>query len=616
MSTLKTTNPILAIRETISRIGLSLDPIGRQREMLRIATAWQSEGVNIPTATLISELPLISSSILDADHFHHPRVVGLVVDLNKNLGLVVPLSVKRTHSKQWSISPTLPFTAERIQSLLCKLAYHAFDAHSLSIELETTSYEIKDELSRHSQGPSMDVAVLLAIVDALNNHELPIFEAACVMVQENNGKFQSVGGSKQKLQGFQREFSSGSLLVCHPDDSIALEFRDSFQHCWEVSTLAELAGYLVNESDALQPLIRDTSATICVDKLSRAIARIESLSWVEHDYERALQLGGRISELCDDDVRATGIFRDLLYLIEDLNRHTGRSIEAVKSSESRLEFLKSSIGTASTEDVIIATINLAAALYDTHDFRRANKLLTACLPQLHDSPQHFSVSTRYKFLNTLGRICIRLGDSSGLEHISESIDIQERITPELAHRSRAYLVEGLLKFNQLDIAEREIDLIESDTFVSQVAYPYIKFYQADLARRQGKSFMDKQMEIDTDPPRFEFGFYHQAVARQQNCSNTDRMNRLKLAEKFLSPPHAGSTGQNILTLLSCFARLGYEVTSDDYESQVITLGEIRRFLTQPGFKAAFSHYSAHIGEPIDRMTWTQFENMMETVPFF
>ena len=108
-------------------------------------------------------------------------VVGLVVD-NADIGLVTQIQV--IASPIWEISVDLPFRQAHVQSMLLRLLGEAGVDDGLP---ELLAFKIGDSLSDRCEGDSMDIACLLAIVDAVNGCGHEIFRAVAAVVSPAEG---------------------------------------------------------------------------------------------------------------------------------------------------------------------------------------------------------------------------------------------------------------------------------------------------------------------------------------------------------------------------------------------------------------------------------------------
>ena len=112
---------------------------------------------------------------------------------------IVPLQVEK--SSEWSADPTLPFmpptgTARPADSP----ASGPWLPNSRAVP-ERFAFTIRDLLGRHSNGQSMDVAGVLAVVREANSRPL-LLSRACAVVQPDGDNLVPVASVRPKLEAF------------------------------------------------------------------------------------------------------------------------------------------------------------------------------------------------------------------------------------------------------------------------------------------------------------------------------------------------------------------------------------------------------------------------------
>ena len=113
------------------------------------------------------------------------------------------------------------------------------------------------------RGSVIHLAALLAILDELSGRRSPLLGSACSLVwmpEGGSGRFQAVDQVRTKLEAFERELGSGTLLICASETEAKL-FAAGFDEVWVVTTWAELNTRL-REAELLAPLLeaRELSA--------------------------------------------------------------------------------------------------------------------------------------------------------------------------------------------------------------------------------------------------------------------------------------------------------------------------------------------------------------------
>lgn len=154
-------NPILESERVFQRGGLRRD--NEQRQLNRLLELQQA---NVPIYRMPDFIRIDASALKMTSQ--RVGVVGLVVD-ESGLGLVTQLQV--SPSTCWEISVDLPFRQAQIQSLLLRLINEIGIDEGLP---ELLAFKICDSLGEGMYGDSMDIACLLAIVDAANGCKLSL----------------------------------------------------------------------------------------------------------------------------------------------------------------------------------------------------------------------------------------------------------------------------------------------------------------------------------------------------------------------------------------------------------------------------------------------------------
>jgi hypothetical protein len=232
---LRTWNPISDLRERFRDLGC--EPWSWS---LFLCHELHGRRFSIPPAVLRREMGEVAASQLrDASLDESPRIWGLVV--RRDQGFVVPL--RTALSGAWSVHENLPFHAQQLKALLRQLLEAAGVAYK-GIELDRLAFRIEGPSSGPIDGPSMDIAGLLSMLDAASGCTLPLLSGTCAVVQVTDptgGQLGPVGAVESKLEAFEREREHGSLLIRHPDCKASEALRTRFDHVWEVRTLSELA---------------------------------------------------------------------------------------------------------------------------------------------------------------------------------------------------------------------------------------------------------------------------------------------------------------------------------------------------------------------------------------
>lgn len=485
-----------------------------------------------------------------------PRgVCGLLVDTDTGVGLVTRLHATihdSGNANNWAISPNLPFDNKCMQRIFVDLA-QVLDLPPSTPE--RLSFQISDELGKSAEGRSMDIAGLLAILRELNG-DPTLLSAACSLV-EPMGKqdLQSVGFFEIKLKAFIREYGHGSLMIRHADTSP--EFDECFDEVWIVDKLKGLALYL-QKSGLLDALF---TRTVLTSQDVRVINRLlHELIEVAHDYNYAIDLANR-SLLCETDASQNELTELRRYLL-NAERHCGCADVNSKEAE-ELERLKQFGQNASYTELLDATNLYAAAHYDPHRFEEIVEILFPWIERVNSDPQVFSVDSRYCLYNTLGRAYVALRRAGWEELYRRSLELQVARCPEQMQRTRNYLIHALLDNGRLDEARNEIVLALADPFLEPMSKLFLTFYQAELARQDGRIWVDELIERSSAQLGYIHGFYYQATARQVGRTLDDRQRRFELSERGFRESMRSNSTNSVLVFLAHLARLGATVFDSD-----------------------------------------------------
>lgn len=478
-----------------------------------------------------------------------PRVVGLLVDTDSE-GFVNPLITSRSHNG-WHVSRNyLPFHAEQIQDCLIKCLGSKFSLDKIVPEL--ISFSIEDRLRELSKGDSMHIAGLLSVIDAMNDYSSAVFEKACAIVTPQGDDLIDVRSTHIKLEAFAREYEKASLLVAPKGFKVPNHLETCFPEnvVWRVGSFRELADRLSDIGQLnvfLDPFPLDNAG------LREAKNR---LRWQCETCGNAAAL--EFAERLDNSVKVQGntslrISQAVHHELRELNRHVGRFAKAISYSETGLQELEK-MGTriSSYEEIAIAKTQLAAGLFDGHDFDRGVSLLSPIVKEIGDDSSRVRAEVEIEVRNTLGRLQTINSDKSWRANFDYSISLQQDVDPLSIPRTRCYIVRGLLRNSQLDDARKEIEGLQQLNLAGFSATEQ-KFFQADLARRERCIWDDQDFENDENTfGGHPLGFYYQATARQPQRDPNDRAQRLeRAAEEFRKDIGEFSEG-NVLELFSLF----------------------------------------------------------------
>ncbi len=316
------TNPVWCLDRLVERWGKQdASWVNTPYRLARLVDALARLDIRLPRSALdrwtVQHGPIPISE--DCEHSSPPRpgVAGLIVDVGCQETWLVPLVVER--GSEWYVEPTLPFRpGGAIQGLFIRFL-HALGLPHMDGVPERFAFAFKDPLGRRSEGPSMHIAGLLAIIREANGRPGEL-DRACAVVQPSGDDLVPVGSVRRKMDAFLRECGSGTLLVRSPACGEAAEYDRRFDAVWEVDSLASLAEKCEGRRwlevfAAGQPLTATDARTVA--------ARVRNLEGVEHRYGDALNLANR-AERCGfgQDVPFR-VRREVRQNVIDLSRHLG-----------------------------------------------------------------------------------------------------------------------------------------------------------------------------------------------------------------------------------------------------------------------------------------------------
>jgi tetratricopeptide (TPR) repeat protein len=585
-------NPILDSERSFQRGGLRRDNERRQLDRLL-----QLQESHVPIYRK-PEFIRVDASDLKVSNARI-GVVGLVVD-ESNIGLVTQLRL--SPSTSWEISVELPFRQAQIQSLLLRLVNEVGIDEGLP---ELLAFKISDTLCEGMHGDSMDIACILAIVDAANGskHELLSAVAAVVLplAGVNLKRSESV---RIKLNAFVREFGRGSLLVRMRDDTEAEKFDDYFDVVWPVSDLHDLAARLHREG-LMAPLNHQVSLAsahaLAISTRTQHLLSSESTLGEARDFLRRVK--ARVIANTPLQIKL-----EVSYSEEDLHRHCGDFDEALKARADRLELERNPL-ISCYERMADSDNRHAAALYDAHRFGEAVECLEPWFGQLQADPRICFPETRAFLFNTLGRCLVVLGDPRWESVLRESLRIQQTVSPEDITRTENYIIHGLLKSNRLDEAASCLDNS------SDPKNYYRVWLRAEHARRMQTVWIGIEDEaiFEISPTFHVFGFAMQAAARQQGRDMLTRIEYLQKArECFLHGVKADKS--NVKLILSLCCDLAISVASKDNSAFEQSLLEFKDVYQRQGLESIWNWYEPSLRQLKSRPDWRSVEDLFSRIP--
>lgn len=607
------TNPVWCIERLVKGWqGRDASWVDIPNRLKRLLDALPRHGIRLPQPALVrwaNQYGLITPTIGETDP-PRPGVVGLIVDVVCHDTLLVPHSTER--SSEWHVDPTLPFRPARtLQELLVRLL-HALSLPHLHGVPERFAFTLLDPLGRRSDGPSMHMAGLLAVIRHANGNPT-LFDRACCVVQPDGDRLVPVGSIPHKLEAFRRECGTGTLLVRSRDGEVAA-FDAHFDTVWEVDSLGDLARTL--EREGLLRVFLDGQPLNGVDANTVA-TRVHRLEGTEHRYAEALDLSQRAERAGFCPEVPNRIRREFRQNIMDLYRHLGayrKTAELAQEEHSRSR----SSPIQSYEDQAQADLTFAAALYAPHRFAAIHELLDPWRERLTTDSLLVTPLTRMKVFNTLGRAWVASGRDGWEGLFRRSEEILQELEPTDLPRTWCYLAQGYLRSGRLREAEEVLSRIEAHPGLGEMPRWFLRILQADLARRQGSTWIDPEMERATITTRVghPFAFYLQATARQPGRQVDDVLDRFRRARGFLAQDEPDGDPQNIQRFLTdclLLAEAAWMVDQTRWDRAVIA---IESYLAAPAGNGFANHYSGSVPSKESAPSRAAAERLLNRVPFF
>jgi len=603
-------NPMLGLlKKHESLESLVVDnQITREYKLRQWILHWQRQGIEFRAEgfpTLAYNATPISLKTDDC----RPRIVGLVVSEPINLGYVLPLTIAKTPN-DWEVSDSIPIAVDEIQAITTGFA-QAASAENLTMILATCGLSLTSDLPRTS-GTSMDLVLLLAILDFLSDRQARIFSSVCALGSFEGSKLVQVGSVKAKIDAFWREYGRGTLLISHPDDDVATNHAHRFEKHWQVRSMTELAQHLEGICE-IKTLLHSDRGLSNAD-LTAFLDRIQAYenSGTFEQFRESLQQCLLMQTRASQDLVGLATLEQA---IGKFMHHLGNASDAVsyfeKLTATQLERFNNN--QISHDQYLNFLTNLAATYVDTHHFEKGVELLSDQRSTISSNLKSYSLGTLYKYHNTLGRLLVRLNILGWDEEFRKSLKIQRDDAPQELQRTRNFFIEGLLRTNKLEECRVLIRQQEADTELNAYSREFLHFYRADLARRAGEQSECLDGSHFTKLP-YTYAFYLQAIARQQGRSRAERLDLLDRAALLLKKL-ADDDEANLLHLLQLFIDVGISVLKNDIQLRDCTRAKIDGLLDQANHKSMKRHYASALPQPNQSFEWTDFERLISLFPY-
>lgn len=526
-------------------------------------------------------------------------VAGLVVD-DDGVGYVTRLTA--APNPTWEVSVDLPFHYSHIQNLLLRVIGDERIDGGLP---ELLAFKIDDTLKQRCEGDSMDVAALLAVVDAASGGKPSIFDATAAVVSPfGTGSLRASKSTVQKLSAFVREFGTGSLLVRHPDDNEAAKFDSNFTNLWLVSSVEELAEHL-RRNELLRPLLSDIQLSAAH---GAAIgAWIQHLLASESRYLEGTHFIQRLNARMDASTPLR-LRQEIAFAEEDLYRHLGDFDTAIRVRTDRVK-LEENPSIACYERSASSDNRHAAALYDAHRIQEGVECLNAWNERFKQDHRICLPETRAILKNTLARCHVVLSNDDWEHLLHESLEIQEAIDPVSVARTKNVLIHSLLKSNRVSEAANLLDA------AGEPVNLFDYWLRAEMARQANLTWDEEQRSrvVAFDSNDHAFGFSCQAIARQSGQDQETRIRYLTLAQQSFDIG-AQRDATNVKRLFSRFCSLAICVCRG--EGVDTELKDLKKLLCEPGLAGARTWYEREILGIEQEVTWRSVDSLFCRVPHF
>ena len=558
------TNPVWCYNEFLRRQNAKhVNPRKTQSGLASWIEQAQDLGVRFPS-NLWEELFCFVASPHWEKPAERPRVIGVLRSRgsgsNEPTGFVTQVRAKS--SSLWSVTDGLPFKVGHIQDAFSKLIQIPGSSLEMIVP-EAKPFEISDSLGQTPTGSSINIAGLLAVIDAWNGFKGtdlgdPL-RCACAIVKPSGKALVPVGGICEKLDAFHRECGFGSMVVCATRTAQQFDLQKRFTLVWRVEDFESLARWL-SDAGLLRVVLEQRPLTIqYVAEAARILTKLRSTEGpkVALDFSRRL---GRAAE--QGGVESLRVKQRVNETLEDFNRHIGNFSEAVKHSERALQAQQSIGDKSSFQEEVEVKVRLASAMYDAHQLEEAKKILEDLLRQYKSSPRVLNAEARVMLFNTLARLLVVTGADGWEPLYRASIELQRDFEPSSIGRTRCYLTHGLLRArNRSAEVQKELSWFDEHE-VDPYTKSFVKFYRAELYRQNpscGLAFRQDE-DFEKGGKNHPYGFYLQATARQPGRDPDDRKERFEKAIMVFANEIGGYTHQNILHLVSHFIGLETGVT--------------------------------------------------------
>jgi hypothetical protein len=494
-----------------------------------------------------------------------PGVIGLLrgekADLERPTGFVTQI-IAEDSSYGWKAMNT-PFHADEIESAFWKLLRLAgLDLDNAIPEART--FSIRCTLKHPSIGRSMNIAALVAVIDAWNDrgvglpNESDLLRCCISLVKPKGDALVSVDAIDKKLEAFQREYVQGSLVICTSETAEKHMAIGCFANVWIVDSFADLAEKLLSSKLLSKLVIQRPISLQVVDEVTRMIQRARHSG---DDKLNALGFANRFERVVEQGNYTTIRVPQKTYeLLENLHRDMGNFADACSYSHRAVRSLEQLSEYTSFQEKANAKTRLAAALYDSHRFFQGIDYLREYVDKALRNPELMSPESRVSLFNTQARLLSAVGEPDWEPLFEKSLKLQQIVDPLGEGRTRCYLLHANLRNRSVADARKAIEWFEQNS-IPKVTESYLLFYRAEVYRRDPTCDISYRQneQFERTGHGDAFAFYLQATARQPDRSDSDRRSRLLRSKEVMLKSGGNQSKNNLLRLYSLFI----ELTLDD-----------------------------------------------------
>lgn len=505
-------------------------------------------------------------------------VVGLVVDQTHGEGFINPLRAELSQSGRWEIDDNLPFREiQRIKSAFRLILKSANPA----VLAERFQFKIEGELKENSDGPSMLVAGLMAIIAAVQPEDgsSRIFKNACALVQLSSADeraLKPVGLQDLKIEAFRRECGDGSLLIYNPEAPPSDEYLEIFEEKWPVKTLSELSQRL-SKANLLLPFFSECGRLTKQECDGLKLELAELMDGKNYRFHEAEKLAIGIRKI--GFLENTNIIQEEAYFLSksaELYRHRGLFNEAIAVTKE----LANKISKFSFEKQASLECDIAAALIDTHQFADSIAQLDPWKTKLEMDERFLMPETRRNIWNTMARALSYLGRDGWATLFDKSLKLQAEWEPAGTNRTRQYMARAFGINSQFDLGIKKLDECDQTcpfTIWNRIALRVLS--GENISREEIRGWQSLKLSSSIRYLR-AFSFLFLARRQGEMPNNSNELYHLA-SEDFFAPISDLEKPQGLLYFFSLICDLGQAGSMQEEKLWKSTIEKLDFYIASP-----------------------------------